>query len=154
MALLVWLYDPWILLWVRPSDQFIALWVWSRLHLWNYEWEEMIRLTSYVRADDRFMTLRVRQDDQFMKVWTKPSILLLHHNYPFIENICEVKCIIWDRFQDIIWVRPAAPSMELRVRTSAEDITKCVIPFTTLWVRSSDEFMAIWIRPYAKIMAQ
>ena len=65
------------------------------LHLWHYEWDDMIKLTSCVRADDRFMTLRVRQCDQFMTVWTKPSILLLHHNYPFIENISETKCIIY-----------------------------------------------------------
>ena len=65
------------------------------LHLWHYEWDEMIKLTSCVRADDRFMTLRVRHCDQFMTVWTKPSILLLHHNYPFIENISETKCIIY-----------------------------------------------------------
>ena len=65
------------------------------LHIWHYEWDEMIKLTSCVRADDRFMTLRVRQCDQFMTVWTKPSILLLHHNYPFIENISETKCIIY-----------------------------------------------------------
>jgi hypothetical protein len=64
------------------------------LHLWHYEWDDMIKLTSCVRADDRFMTLRVRQCDQFMTVWTKPSILLLHHNYPFIENISETKSII------------------------------------------------------------
>ena len=36
------------------------------LHLWHYEWNDMIKMTSCVRADDRFMTLRVRQCDQFM----------------------------------------------------------------------------------------
>jgi hypothetical protein len=35
------------------------------LHLGHYEWDEMIKLTSYVRADDHFMTLR----DKAIHLW-------------------------------------------------------------------------------------
>lgn len=94
-------------------------------HIWHYEWDEMIKLTSCVRANDRFMTLRVRQCDQFMKVWTKPTILLLHHNYPFIENISETK-----RIFVAAWVRPDVQFMTQRVRPNMSFIptmsrTKC-----------------------------
>ena len=81
------------------------------------------------------------------------------------------------------WVKSTAPFMVPWVRPNPEDMTKWVIhaevvyietisgdtnsyqimgvtiycmhdSFTTLWVRSGVEFMALWIRPYAQFMTQ
>ena len=81
------------------------------------------------------------------------------------------------------WGKSTAPCMVPWVRPNPEDMTKLVIhaevlyiktisgdtnsyqimgvtiycmhdPFTTLCVRSGDEFMALWIRPYAQFMTQ
>ena len=161
-------------LWVRPGnqfmrqqvrlcDQFMALWVWPDapfMTVWvkRDDQTDIICESGWSLYDTKTRRLIYDCMNQTKHPFITPSISIYWTH--LWDQVYYLRQHEWDQLLKI-WQNEWYQTFHILIPYQAiRTITKIAIvtrhwmhgPFTTLWVRSGDAFMALWIIPYAQFM--